>query len=43
MTEYLQHLSLWWLWLAAVAAGVVSGGLCAAVSCLVDWARRRRT
>lgn len=41
--EALQHLPLWWLWLALIAAGAVVGGACAAVSCLIDWARGRRT
>jgi ABC-type uncharacterized transport system permease subunit len=38
-----NDLNLWWLWLAAVAAGAVAGGLTAAVNCLLDWARGRRT
>jgi hypothetical protein len=32
-----------WLPLALIAAGAVGGGLSAAVSCLIDWRRGRRT
>jgi hypothetical protein len=43
MLDALNHLNLWWLWLAAVAAGAVAGGLTAAVNCIIGWARGRRT
>jgi hypothetical protein len=32
-----------WLPLALIAAGAVGGGISAAVSCLIDWRRGRRT
>lgn len=41
--DRLNDLNLVWLWLAAVAAGAVAGGITAAFHCLIDWARGRRT
>jgi hypothetical protein len=41
--DRINHLNLGWLWLAVVAAGAAAFGLYAAVSCLIDWARGRRT
>jgi hypothetical protein len=43
VTERLQHLNLGWLYVALIAAGALGGGLSAAVSCLIDWRRGRRT
>ena len=41
--DRINHLNLGWLWLLAVGAGAAAGGLYAAVDCLIDWARGRRT
>ncbi|HEY9372834.1 hypothetical protein [Streptomyces sp.] len=41
--DRLNHLNLGWLYLGLVAAGALGGGLFAAVTCLIDWARGRRT
>lgn len=41
--DRLNDINLAYLWLAAVAAGAVAGGITAAVNCLIDWAHRRRT
>lgn len=42
MTEYLQHVNLGWLWLAAVAAGAAAAGLYTAVDYGVRAGRSRR-
>lgn len=41
--DALQHMNLGWLYLGIVAAGAIGGGLYAAIGCLVDHMRERRT
>lgn len=41
--DRLNDISLGVAYLVLVAAGALLGGLTAAVGCLVDWARGRRT
>jgi hypothetical protein len=43
VSERLNHLSLVWAYVALIATGAVLGGLYAAIACLIDWARGRRT
>jgi hypothetical protein len=41
--DRLNYINLGWLPLALIAAGAFGGGISAAVSCLIDWRRGRRT
>jgi hypothetical protein len=41
--DRLNDLNLGWAYVALIATGAVLGGLSAAVGCLIDWARGRRT
>ncbi|MFD4547211.1 hypothetical protein [Streptomyces sp. NPDC058466] len=41
--DRLNHANLVWAYVALIATGAVLGGLYAAIGCLIDWARGRRT